>query len=50
MLDVVMIVDTKKGKERSLEEWEYILGGADFTGHTITHVHAIQYFGIQAFS
>ncbi|KAB2602629.1 (RS)-norcoclaurine 6-O-methyltransferase-like [Pyrus ussuriensis x Pyrus communis] len=50
MLDVVMIVDTKKGKERSLEEWEYILGEADFTGHTITHVHAIQYFGIQAFS
>ncbi|CAN6554548.1 unnamed protein product [Malus baccata var. baccata] len=50
MLDLVMIVDTNKGKERSLEEWEYILGEADFTGHTITRVHAIQYFVIQAFS
>lgn len=49
MLDMVMIAHTNKGKERSLKEWEYILGGAGFSGHTITPVPAIQYSVIQAF-
>lgn len=49
MLDMVMIAHTNKGKERSLKEWEYILGGAGFSGHTITPVSAIQYSVIQAF-
>ncbi|KAM1031364.1 hypothetical protein ACFX2C_035164 [Malus domestica] len=49
MLDMVMIAHTNKGKERSLKEWEYVLGGAGFSGHTITPVPAIQYSVIQAF-
>ena len=48
MLDMVMIAHTNKGKERSLKEWEYILEGAGFSGHTITPVPAIQYSVIQA--
>lgn len=48
MLDMVMIAHTGTGKERTMEEWEYVLGEAGFSRHTITPIHAIQSV-IQAF-
>ncbi|KAM1031365.1 hypothetical protein ACFX2C_035165 [Malus domestica] len=48
MLDMVMIARTGTGKERTMEEWEYVLGEAGFSRHTITPIHTIQSV-IQAF-
>ena len=35
ILDMVMLSQTNKGKERTLEEWAYVLGEAGFSRHTV---------------
>ncbi|KAL5561267.1 hypothetical protein UlMin_031014 [Ulmus minor] len=35
ILDMVMLTQTNKGKERTLEEWAYVLGEAGFSRHTV---------------
>nr|UVB78654.1 O-methyltransferase 2 [Cnidium monnieri] len=35
MLDMIMLAQTNKGKERTAAEWTFILRGAGFTRHTI---------------
>lgn len=42
MLDMVMMAHTNKGKERTAEEWAYVLGEAGFTRHTVKHIQAVQ--------
>ncbi|XP_022969151.1 (RS)-norcoclaurine 6-O-methyltransferase-like isoform X1 [Cucurbita maxima] len=42
MLDMIMIAHTIKGKERTREEWAYVLQGAGFSRHTITPTSTIQ--------
>lgn len=37
-LDMVMLAHTERGKERSIEEWEYVLNGAGFTRYTVKHI------------
>ncbi|XP_016650415.1 PREDICTED: 3'-hydroxy-N-methyl-(S)-coclaurine 4'-O-methyltransferase 1-like [Prunus mume] len=41
MLDMVKMAHTNTGKERTLKEWEYVLGEAGFSRHTITPIHAV---------
>ncbi|KAH6804225.1 hypothetical protein C2S51_032472 [Perilla frutescens var. frutescens] len=40
-LDMVMLVHTERGKERSVEEWEYVVREAGFTRFTVKHIQAI---------
>ncbi|KAM6558490.1 hypothetical protein CsatA_027729 [Cannabis sativa] len=47
-LDMVMIAHTNKGKERTLEEWAYVLGQAGFNRYNIRTINAI-YSIIEAF-
>lgn len=42
MLDLVMMAHTKKGKERTREEWTYIINAVGFSRYTITPIQAIQ--------
>ncbi|XP_027061254.1 acetylserotonin O-methyltransferase-like isoform X1 [Coffea eugenioides] len=42
MLDMVMMAHTTTGKERTSEEWAYILNKAGFSRHTMTHIQAVQ--------
>ncbi|OMO80032.1 O-methyltransferase, family 2 [Corchorus capsularis] len=42
MLDMVMMAHTNKGKERTLKEWEYVLGEAGFTRINVKPIHAVQ--------
>ncbi|KAL5561272.1 hypothetical protein UlMin_031019 [Ulmus minor] len=35
ILDMVMLAHTNTGKERTLEEWAYVLGEAGFSRHTV---------------
>lgn len=37
-LDMVMLAHTNKGKERSMEEWEYVVKGAGFSRYIVTHL------------
>ncbi|KAH6767160.1 hypothetical protein C2S52_018143 [Perilla frutescens var. hirtella] len=39
-LDMVMLAHTS-GKERTLEEWKYVLNGAGFSSFTVKHIQAI---------
>ncbi|KAL8098402.1 acetylserotonin O-methyltransferase-like [Apium graveolens] len=41
MLDMVMLAHTSKGKERTAEEWAYVLHEAGFTRHTIKNIQAV---------
>lgn len=41
MLDMVMLAHTSKGKERTAEEWAYVLREAGFTRHTIKNIQAV---------
>ncbi|PON33658.1 O-methyltransferase COMT-type [Parasponia andersonii] len=40
-LDMVMIAHTNKGKERTLEEWAYVLGQAGFIRHTVRSINTV---------
>lgn len=42
MLDMVMMVHTKAGKERTLKEWEYVIKMAGFSSYTVKSIHAVQ--------
>ncbi|XP_022136086.1 3'-hydroxy-N-methyl-(S)-coclaurine 4'-O-methyltransferase 2-like [Momordica charantia] len=48
MLDMVMMAQTNKGKERTCEEWAFVLHESGFSRYTITPIRAIQSV-IQAF-
>ncbi|PON33653.1 O-methyltransferase COMT-type [Parasponia andersonii] len=47
-LDMVMIAHTDSGKERTMEEWAYVLGHAGFIRYTVRSINAI-YSVIEAF-
>ncbi|KAL5542700.1 hypothetical protein UlMin_010410 [Ulmus minor] len=40
ILDMVMLSQTNKGKERTVEEWAYVLGEAGFSRHTVRSIAA----------
>ncbi|PON33652.1 O-methyltransferase COMT-type [Parasponia andersonii] len=40
-LDMVMMAHTNRGKERTLEEWVYVLGQAGFTRHNVRPINAV---------
>ncbi|KAL5556879.1 hypothetical protein UlMin_039115 [Ulmus minor] len=40
ILDISMIVHTNEGKERTLEEWGYVLGKAGFSRYTVKSTNA----------
>ncbi|XP_048337575.2 acetylserotonin O-methyltransferase [Ziziphus jujuba] len=42
MLDMVMMAHTSTGKERTLKEWEYVLGQVGFSRRTIRPIDAVQ--------
>ena len=42
VLDMVMMSHTAKGKERTLEEWTYVLREAGFPRHTVRSIAAVQ--------
>lgn len=42
MFDLVMMAHTNKGRERTAEEWAFLIHQAGFTRHTITPLQAIQ--------
>ncbi|KAJ4965332.1 hypothetical protein NE237_017181 [Protea cynaroides] len=42
MLDMLMMIDTNNGKERTQEEWSHILDKAGFSCYTFTPIPAIQ--------
>ena len=41
MLDMVMLTHTNMGKERTAEEWAYVLSKAGFSSHTIKNIEAV---------
>ena len=41
VLDMVMLAQTDKGKERTAEEWTYVLREAGFTRHTIKNIQSV---------
>ena len=40
-LDMVMMAHTNKGKERTLEEWGYVLGQAGFIRYNVRSIDAV---------
>ncbi|KAL3655209.1 hypothetical protein CASFOL_000995 [Castilleja foliolosa] len=40
-LDMVMLAHTETGKERTIQEWEYVVNEAGFTRCTVKHIQAI---------
>ncbi|KAK8552882.1 hypothetical protein V6N13_055660 [Hibiscus sabdariffa] len=42
MLDMVMMAHTSKGRERTLKQWEYLLGEAGFTRFNVKRIRAVQ--------
>ncbi|GFP82745.1 (rs)-norcoclaurine 6-o-methyltransferase [Phtheirospermum japonicum] len=40
-LDMVMLAHTETGKERTIQEWEYVVTEAGFTSCTVKHIQAI---------
>ncbi|XP_062081572.1 acetylserotonin O-methyltransferase-like [Humulus lupulus] len=48
-LDMVMMAHTNKGKERTLEEWAYVLGQAGFTRYKVKSINGAISFVIEAF-
>lgn len=40
-LDMVMLAHTNKGKERTFNEWEYVVKKAGFTTFSVTNLDAI---------
>ncbi|KAJ0077343.1 hypothetical protein Patl1_35852 [Pistacia atlantica] len=42
MLDMVMMAHTRKGKERTLKEWDYVLRQAGFSRYNVKPIHAVQ--------
>lgn len=41
MLDMVMMAHTTTGKERTAEDWAYVLSEAGFSRHTVKRIHAV---------
>ncbi|KAE8008839.1 hypothetical protein FH972_005312 [Carpinus fangiana] len=41
-LDMAMMAHTNAGKERTLKEWEFLLGKAEFTRFTVKSINAVQ--------
>ncbi|XP_062118118.1 acetylserotonin O-methyltransferase-like [Humulus lupulus] len=48
-LDMVMMVHTEKGKERTLEEWAYVLAQAGFTRYNVRSINGAVSSVIEAF-
>nr|GEW15266.1 caffeate O-methyltransferase (COMT) family [Tanacetum cinerariifolium] len=42
LFDMVMIAHTRDGKERTIDEWSYVLHEAGFTRYTLKHIQAYQ--------
>ncbi|GKA66738.1 caffeate O-methyltransferase family protein [Tanacetum coccineum] len=42
LLDMVMIAHTSDGKERTIDEWSYVLHEAGFTRYTLKHIQTYQ--------
>ncbi|XP_074312893.1 acetylserotonin O-methyltransferase-like [Silene latifolia] len=42
MLDMVMMAHTTNGKERTLQEWNYVITEAGFSRINVTRIHAVQ--------
>ncbi|EXB93812.1 3'-hydroxy-N-methyl-(S)-coclaurine 4'-O-methyltransferase [Morus notabilis] len=42
VLDMVMMAHTTKGKERTLDEWAYVIREAGFSRHTVRSIAAVQ--------
>ncbi|KAG8500278.1 hypothetical protein CXB51_003690 [Gossypium anomalum] len=42
MLDMALMAGTKKGKERTLNEWSYVLQQSGFTRFNVKPIHAVQ--------
>ncbi|XP_076932220.1 acetylserotonin O-methyltransferase-like [Bidens hawaiensis] len=42
MMDMVMMAHTRKGKERTIEEWSYVFQEAGFSRYTTKHILAYQ--------
>ncbi|KAG6401441.1 hypothetical protein SASPL_138298 [Salvia splendens] len=40
-LDMVMLAHTDKGKERTMEEWDFVIKGAGFRSYTVKHIASI---------
>ena len=40
IIDMAMIVYTNEGKERTLEEWGYVLGKVGFSSYTVRSINA----------
>ncbi|KAJ0010621.1 hypothetical protein Pint_34207 [Pistacia integerrima] len=40
-IDMAMMAHTDKGKERTLKEWDYVLGQAGFSRHNAKHIRAV---------
>ncbi|KAJ0102855.1 hypothetical protein Patl1_04235 [Pistacia atlantica] len=40
-IDMAMMAHTDKGKERTLKEWDYVLGQAGFSRHNVKHIRAV---------
>ncbi|XP_057805913.1 acetylserotonin O-methyltransferase-like [Salvia miltiorrhiza] len=40
-LDMVMMAHTDKGKERTIEEWDFVIKGAGFSRYTVKHIGSI---------
>lgn len=40
-LDMVMLVHTGRGKERSVEDWERVVREAGFTRFAVKHIQAV---------
>jgi hypothetical protein len=42
LLDMLMMAHTNSGKERTIEEWGYIIEQAGFSRYTVTNIEAVQ--------
>ncbi|GAB4853112.1 hypothetical protein Ancab_017296 [Ancistrocladus abbreviatus] len=42
MLDMVIMAHTNKGKERTLQEWKYVINKAGFSRFNVIPIHAVQ--------
>ncbi|XP_051132445.1 acetylserotonin O-methyltransferase-like [Andrographis paniculata] len=40
-LDMVMLAHTETGKERTLQEWDYVIKQAGFTSYTVKHIESV---------
>ncbi|XP_047964656.1 acetylserotonin O-methyltransferase-like [Salvia hispanica] len=40
-LDMMIMVHTDKGRERTVEEWDLVIKGAGFSSYTVKHIGSI---------